>query len=347
MWRIVRDHTTESLQAGKDIMKSFTIRENEAGQRLDKYLRKLLPDAPGSFIYKMLRKKNIVLNAKKATGAEHLSVGDEVVCYLSDDTFDNFSKSSGDAVRELKQVPVQAACSVVYEDEDILVMNKPAGMLSQKAKESDISANEHMIAYLLETKAVSEADLRTFRPSICNRLDRNTSGLLLAGKTLRGLQHLSAELKSRSMAKYYRCLVKGDISKKELQKGYLLKDERENAVSIFQNGAPNRKYIETEYDPVERFGDYTLLEVHLITGRSHQIRAHLASLGHPVIGDPKYGDARQNRLFEKQAGVNRQLLHAYRVRFSDGSEAVADLPGDFEAALAWLRGRAQKESGKG
>ncbi len=328
-------------------MKSFIIKENEAGQRLDKYLRKLLPDAPGSFIYKMLRKKNIVLNQEKATGSEHLSVGDEVVCFLADDTFEKFSRSSGDTIEELKRVPVQPAFSVVYEDEDILVMNKPAGMLSQKAKESDISANEHMIAYLLETKALTEADLHTFRPSICNRLDRNTSGILLAGKTLCGLQRLSAELKSRSMKKYYRCLVKGDLSKKQLLKGYLLKDERENAVSIFQNGAPNRKYIETEYNPVEQFGDYTLLEVHLITGRSHQIRAHLASIGHPVIGDPKYGELRQNRLFEKAAGINRQLLHAYRVRFSDGREVVADLPADFEAALAWLRARYAAEPVKG
>ncbi len=328
-------------------MKSFIIKENEADQRLDKYLRKLLPDAPGSFIYKMLRKKNIVLNQEKATGSEHLSVGDEVVCFLSDDTFEKFSRSSGDTIEELKRVPVQPAFSVVYEDEDMLVMNKPAGMLSQKAKESDISANEHMIAYLLETKALTEADLHTFRPSICNRLDRNTSGILLAGKTLRGLQRLSAELKSRSMKKYYRCLVKGDLPKKQLLKGYLLKDERENAVSVFQNGAPNRKYIETEYQPVEQFGDYTLLEVYLITGRSHQIRAHLASIGHPVIGDPKYGELRQNRLFEKAAGINRQLLHAYRVRFSDGREVVADLPADFEAALAWLRARHAAEPVKG
>ena len=149
------------------------------------------------------------------------------------------------------------------------------------------------------------------------------------------------------MKKYYRCLVKGDLPKKQLLKGYLLKDERENAVSVFQNGAPNRKYIETEYQPVEQFGDYTLLEVYLITGRSHPIRAHLASIGHPVIGDPKYGELRQNRLFEKAAGINRQLLHAYRVRFSDGREVVADLPADFEAALAWLRARHAAEPVKG
>lgn len=326
-------------------MKAFTIKENEAGQRLDKYLRKLLSEAPGSFIYKMLRKKNIVLNAEKATGAEHLKAGDTVTLFLSDETFEKFAKDVEETVEELVRVPSQPAFSVVYEDDDVLVINKPAGMLSQKARESDISANEHIIAYLLETKALTEEDLHTFRPSICNRLDRNTSGVLLAGKTLRGLQRLSRELKSRTMAKYYRCLVKGDIPEKQVLKGYLLKDERENVASVFKGGAPNRKYIETEYTPIERLGDYTLLEVHLITGRSHQIRAHLASVGHPVIGDPKYGDERQNLIFENEAGVSRQLLHAYRVRFTDGTEVIADLPGDFEAALGWLRGRGKQEEG--
>lgn len=325
-------------------MKAFTIKENEADQRLDKYLRKLLSEAPGSFIYKMLRKKNIVLNAEKATGAEHLKAGDTVTLFLSDETFEKFAKNIEDTIEELGRVQAPAF-SVVYEDDDVLVINKPAGMLSQKARESDISANEHIVAYLLETKALTEEDLHTFRPAVCNRLDRNTSGVLLAGKTLRGLQRLSRELKSRTLAKYYRCLVKGDISEAKVLKGYLLKDERENAVSVFKNGAPNRKYIETVYTPIERFGDYTLLEVHLITGRSHQIRAHLASIAHPVIGDSKYGDGRHNLIFENKAGVSRQLLHAYRVRFTDGTEVVADLPRDFEAALSWLRGRGGKEEG--
>ncbi len=328
-------------------MKSYTIQENEAGQRLDKYLRKLLADAPGSFIYKMLRKKNIVLNQNKATGSEHLAVSDVVTLFLSDETIEKFTRKDMDTIEQLQRIPIQPAFSVIYEDEDILAMNKPAGMLSQKAKESDISANEHMIAYLLESKALSSEQLHTFRPSVCNRLDRNTSGILLAGKTLRGLQQLSAQLKSRSMEKYYRCLVKGAMVGKKRLKGYLLKDERENAVSIFENGAPNRKYIETEYECIEELGDYTLLEVHLITGRSHQIRAHLASIGHPVIGDPKYGDLTQNRIFEKAAGIQRQLLHAYRVRFSDGREIIADLPADFEAALEYLRGRMANDMSKG
>ena len=137
-------------------------------------------------------------------------------------------------------------------------------------------------------------------------------------------------MKSRSMEKYYRCLVKGNLSQKQLLKGYLLKDDRENAVSIFQNGAPNRKYIETEYNPVERFGDYTLLEVHLITGRSHQIRAHLASIGHPVAGDEKYGDHNWNLTLKKKYGIRGQMLHAYRLEFPDGRIVTAPVPESFE-----------------
>ena len=172
-------------------MKAFTIKENEADQRLDKYLRKLLSEAPGSFIYKMLRKKNIVLNAEKATGAEHLKVGDTVTLFLSEKKKKKFASTAEETVEELSRVQAQPAFAVIYEDDDVLVINKPAGMLSQKARESDISANEHIIAYLLETKALTQEDLHTFRPSICNRLDRNTSGVLLAGKTLHGLQKLS------------------------------------------------------------------------------------------------------------------------------------------------------------
>lgn len=318
-------------------MKSFDIKENEAGQRFDKYLRKLLPDAPGSFIYKMLRKKNIVLNGTKATGAEQLKLGDQVSLYISDETFDKFSHKTGQIVEQLKHIQSMPVFEIIYEDDDILIINKPAGMLSQKANPKDISANEHIIRYLMENGKITEEELRTFKPAVCNRLDRNTSGILLAGKTLKGLQQLSAELKSRSMEKYYRCLIAGDIAAKQKKKGYILKDERQNQVSVFQDGGANRKYIETEYDPVERFGEFTLLEVHLITGRSHQIRAHLASMGHPVVGDPKYGDEKINRIFENKANVTRQLLHAYRVEFTNKTSVTAELPSDFNQAILYLQ----------
>ena len=181
-------------------MKEFTITKNEAAQRLDKYLKKLLPEASSGFIYKMLRKKNITWNGKKAAGSEKLAAGDCIRLYLADETFDKFS-----AYRPQSTAGADGTrLDVIYEDEDILLINKPCGMLSQKAKPSDVSANEYLIAYLLASGAVTEESLRTFHPSVCNRLDRNTSGILTAGKSLKGLQELSAALKERTVNKYYR-----------------------------------------------------------------------------------------------------------------------------------------------
>ena len=316
-------------------MKQFEIRENESGQRLDKYLKKLMSDAPASFIYKMLRKKNITLNGNKAAGSEIIAKGDLVKLFLSDETFDKMAprKEHNFSVKN----SVKTDLDVVFEDDNIIIVNKPAGILSQKAETKDISINEHIIAYLLETGQFSVDALQTFKPSICNRLDRNTSGLIMAGKSLKGLQYLSGELKKRSLKKFYRCLVKGVIDKPETMRGYLLKDERENMVSVFADSGTNRLYIETTYEPIEVIGEYTHLSVHLITGRSHQIRAHLASIGHPVIGDPKYGDEAANKLFNKYADIDRQLLHAYSVELSDGTKFEAGEPDDFLRAIEYMR----------
>lgn len=318
-------------------MKSFQINNNEAGQRFDKYLKKLLSEAPGSFVYKMLRKKNITLNGKKADGTEKLNAGDEVKLFLADETFEKFSK------KEKISYPY-TELDIIYEDTDILIINKPAGMLSQKAGQEDVSANEYIIGYLLKSGALSPEELNTFRPSICNRLDRNTSGLLIAGKSLKGLQDMSEQLKSRSMEKYYRCLVKGTIKASQMIEGWLLKDERSNQVQIFQKEVSESKYIKTEYQPVQHFsirnGDfqesYTLLEVHLITGRSHQIRAHLASIGHPIAGDSKYGNKKMNRMFAKNLDIHFQLLHAYRMKFPDGREVTAPLSKEFQRVLEYF-----------
>lgn len=316
-------------------MKEIVINENEAGQRLDKFLGKLLKEAPASFYYKMLRKKNIVLNGKKATGNEKLTAGDSVKLFLSDETFEKFAgkRQTNDLAASVPNI----ALEIVYEDHDVLAINKPAGMLSQKAKKEDISANEYILQYLLESGTITRESLHTFKPSVCNRLDRNTSGILVAGKTLNGLQQMSKAFRERSMEKYYLAIVAGHISKPRRIEGYLKKDGQTNQVRIFSKPSKDAKPIITEYRPLKLLGQVTLLEVHLITGRSHQIRAHLASIGHPVIGDTKYGNPRLNREFLKNAGVTHQLLHAYRLFLADGTKIQADAPKEFERALEYQR----------
>jgi 23S rRNA pseudouridine955/2504/2580 synthase len=316
-------------------MKEIVINENEAGQRLDKFLGKLLKEAPASFYYKMLRKKNIVLNGKKATGNEKLAMGDSVKLFLSDETFEKFTgrQPAEDMVISVPSIPLE----IVYENHDVLAINKPAGMLSQKAKKEDISANEYILQYLLESGTITAESLHTFKPSVCNRLDRNTSGILVAGKTLNGLQKMSEAFRERSMEKYYLAVVAGAISKPSRIEGYLKKDGQTNQVRIFSKPSKDAKPIITEYRPLKLLGQVTLLEVHLITGRSHQIRAHLASIGHPVIGDMKYGNPKLNREFSQNAGVTHQLLHAYRLFLADGTKIQADAPKEFERALEYQR----------
>ena len=318
-------------------MKQFTISPNESGQRFDKYLKKLLSNASGSFVYKMLRKKNITLNDHKADGTEKLNAGDLVKLFLSDETFEKFSgeDEANSEYMKLKSID-SGRLQVVYEDDDVIIINKPSGMLSQKAVPEDISANEYILSYLIRKGSLSEDQFKTFKPSICNRLDRNTSGLLIAGKTLNGLQTMAEALKKRTVQKYYRCIVKGELREKTHLKGYLSKDEQKNKVKVVSRILPEEKAdylpIETEYRPVAVSNGYTELEVHLITGRSHQIRAHLASVGNPIIGDYKYGDSEVNVHFKKNAKITSQLLHASRFVFEDGREITAPCGAEFERA---------------
>lgn len=286
-------------------MQKITVGQNESGQRLDKFLAKYLKMAPKSFIYKMLRKKNITLNDHKAEGSEKLENGDILTFWMSDETLEKFR-----GAESAEEYAGLAFPDIIFENRDIIIMNKPAGLLSQKAAPDDVSINEMMIAYLMKSGAINESSLHTFRPSVCNRLDRNTSGLITGGKTLEGLQFLSEAFRQRSIHKYYYCLVAGNISQKASVKGYLQKDEQTNKVSISASPTKNSDYIETEYQPVETNGNLTLLRVNLITGRTHQIRAHLASIGYPVIGDPKYGDRELNEHFRKKYRLRSQLLHA-------------------------------------
>lgn len=332
-------------------MKELIIHDNEAGQRLDKLLRKYLSEAPGSFIYKMLRKKNIVLNGKKATGNEHLKKGDSVKLFLADDTIAKF-QAAGKTVEESIKNTVKL--EVIYEDQNVIFINKPSGMLSQKAKETDVSVVENVTAYLLESGQLTRENLKTFRPSICNRLDRNTSGIVAAGKSLAGLQMLSGVFKDRSIHKYYQCLVSGEIRDVKTVDGWLLKDEKKNQVRILteaeakrfggRDGDEEPKRIRTKYEPIATDGRFTLLKVTLLTGRSHQIRAHLASLGHPIVGDSKYGGV--SKVNPSGQAVKYQLLHSYRLEFPKLAEPFAYLSGRvFEAPMPGYFASVLKETG--
>ena len=206
-------------------MKTIAITKNEAGQRLDKFLAKYLNLAPKSFLYKMLRKKNITLNGKKADGSEKTALGDEVQLFLSDETIEKFSS--------VRITPAHGNLDIVYENDDIILINKPCGMLSQKAKSTDVSLVDHLISYLMQKGCVTEQSLQVFRPSVCNRLDRNTSGIAAAGKSLAGLQDMGEIFKNRSLHKYYLCLVYGEILEECLVKGYLSKNKKTKTNSIY------------------------------------------------------------------------------------------------------------------
>lgn len=312
-------------------MQEIHVTGNEAGQRLDRLLLKFLREAPKSFLYKMLRKKNITLNGRKADGSEKLAQGDVIKLFLSAETIEKFSGIG----RSTVPVKPDVKLDIIYEDSHILLINKPVGMLSQKARKNDISAVEYLTAYLLSSCQITEQELKTFHPSVCNRLDRNTSGILAAGKSLSGLQELSRFFKDRSIGKYYLCLVDGLITEPKKAKGVLTKDQKTNKVMVFPVEVPDSTRIETEYRPIASAENITLLEVHLITGKTHQIRAHLASAGHPVIGDYKYGNRKVNEQYRKQYGLTSQLLHAWRLVMPQtdgplsgisGREFMADVP---------------------
>lgn len=310
-------------------MQEFKIGPNEAGQRLDKFLHKYLKEAGTSFLYKMLRKKNITLNKKKADGKELLNIGDQVQFFFSDETFQKFRgcdvwQEYEAAYKKLKGI------EVIYENEHVLLLNKPAGILSQKSESSDLSVNEWLIGYLLANEKISREQLETFKPSICNRLDRNTSGLMICGKSLIGSQQMNSLIKERKLRKFYRTFVKGKVKESAHIKGYLKKDEKNNIVLLKSNLTETddpKEYvsIETAYQPVSYGDGYTYLEVELITGKTHQIRAHLSSIGHPLLGDEKYGNREWNRSFPDVKLPKWQLLHSYRLEFPELDGEMKDL----------------------
>lgn len=308
-------------------MRQITIEGKDAGQRFDKFLAKYLSLAPKSFLYKMLRKKNIVLNEKKAEGKEILCLGDKISLYLSEETITKFQS-------QLEIEEVACDFSVLYEDDNVLIVNKPIGVLSQKAKKEDISLVEMISFYLYKTKALTKDDLTVFSPSVCNRLDRNTSGIVVAGKSLAGLQKMTELFRTRTIQKYYLCIVKGELTSIKKEVGFLYKDESKNQVKVLSKESyellskiEQEDYcsIQTKYRPLCCHKGVTLLEIQLLTGKPHQIRAHLAFLGYPIAGDQKYGNLQWNEQLKREYGVSSQMLHAYRLVFPELSQKFKGL----------------------
>ncbi len=312
-------------------MFKITITENEAGQRLDRFLKKYFNNATLGAIYKIIR-KDVKLNGKRAGENTMLSVGDELAIYVSDETATNLRK-------EKTRQKVKRQFKVAYEDADILVVEKPFGLLTHgdRTEKKNHLANQ-VIDYLIEKGDYNPRTEKTFVPAPANRLDRNTTGLVVFGKNAAALQNLNKLIREKDkIQKLYLTIVAGKLPKPVRLRAKMTKNEEKNLVSVLSEEAPG-KLMETIVRPLETANfkgrDYTLVEVEILTGRTHQIRAHLAKAGYPIIGDVKYGDKKINALIEKEFGLTTQLLHAYKLIFEDTAEAPkvieSRLPADFE-----------------
>lgn len=307
-------------------MQKFVIGKNEAGQRFDKFLAKYLPQAPKSLIYKMLRKKNITLNGKKATGNEMLNIEDTVESFFSDETFDNFSAKQQTSKQQksiTKHINVSAK-DIIYEDEHILLVDKKPGVLTQKAEAKDYSLNEWLIDYMLESKAITPEELKTFKPSVCNRLDRNTGGIVICGKSLAGIQAMTELIRTKDIEKHYLTLCHGSFKHEGRTEAVITKDEKSNKSTVsLESKNDSSSTIITEFKILKNYKEATLLDVNLLTGKSHQIRAQLSSFGNPIYGDKKYGSAKNNNKTESQ--LKYQLLYAYKLIFPDKDKLPTNL----------------------
>ena len=301
-------------------MKEILVSKSDAGTRLDRFILKQLDRSSQGFIYKMLRKKNIVLNDKKASGNERLEENDRVKFWLSDDTFETLSTDKSEKIKAIQETGrskqnFDFKANIIYEDEELILVNKPENVLVQKSDRKDISLNDMLLSYLAEEKKIDKESLKSYTPSICNRLDRNTTGIVIAAKTLAAARILNMIINDRSIKKEYLCIVSGKAKEEAIISAWLRKDEKSNTVVVDKDEFKAAKPIKTAYKRLYTDGTYSLLSVELITGRTHQIRAHLASVGLPIIGDVKYGDKDANASVKKKYGIKNQLLQAYRLTF--------------------------------
>ena len=292
-------------------MREFVIDKNDAGQRMDKFLTKSLKTLPTSLMYKYLRLKRIKLNGKKCEISTRLNEGDVVSLYLNDEFF--APPSEADFLKAKSEI------SVVYEDENIMLLNKPAGLI---VHEDDTEVVDTLInrvkKYLFEKGEYDYQNELSFAPALCNRIDKNTSGIVIAAKNAQSLRVLNQKIKDREIKKEYLLITHGHFKiKSATEKAFILKDEKNNKVEVFNTPRKDAKTALTKYDVVAENKRFSLLNVELLTGRTHQIRAHMSHLGHSLVGDTKYGTAKQN----KDLPFKYQALCSYKLTFTFKTDA--------------------------
>ena len=300
-------------------MRTLVIGQNDAGQRLDKFLQKRFKTMPKAMLYMYIRKKCIKINGKKCDIGDKLREGDVLTFFIRDEFFDAPQEKS----YEFLKAP--AKLDIIYEDENLLLLNKKPGVIVHQDKhyhfDSLVARVQH---YLYDKGEYDPEEDRAFAPALVNRIDRNTGGIVIAAKNAGSLRILNQKMKTRELEKFYLCLLCGTPKQKEATlTAYMVKDESRNRVKVFGKPVEDGKEMVTHYRVLGKAGTYTLAEVELLTGRTHQIRAHMAYLGTPLAGDTKYGG-------KKTAALPYQALYSYKLRFSFQSDA---------GILAYLNGR--------